>query len=357
MKQRSKFYHPEAMAKAQLRERLDVRYDAVMKYLYFAEGAQSEECLRYLLEAFLEVKIERIERFPSGLFNRTASSQQMFVDGACRINGKDIVVIEMQKNYHENDFDRFSRYGCGLVQYRSDNGELYGAGKNLVLVFLGYPVPQRFRGYGSPYMFCRSDKGDEVSKLHMMQIETLSGLEGLLKEKVEELSRKDRFRLWLRYGHERAYSKKMEEIIEQEEGLKMAEQRLMKITSDKERFNAMMVQMNEELIRNEQIYAQTKLEKEQERRKHAEQEMEQERREKEQERMAKEQERKAKEQERKAKEQERRQRKQLEQQLLEMKVSLMVMSGASQEEVCKECNLTQESLQQIVNKVSKNEKT
>ena len=319
MKQRSKFYHPEAMAKAQLRERLDVRYDAVMKYLYFAEGAQSEECLRYLLEAFLEVKIERIERFPSGLFNRTASSQQMFVDGACRINGKDIVVIEMQKNYHENDFDRFSRYGCGLVQYRSDNGELYGAGKNLVLVFLGYPVPQRFRGYGSPYMFCRSDKGDEVSKLHMMQIETLSGLEGLLKEKVEELSRKDRFRLWLRYGHERAYSKKMEEIIEQEEGLKMAEQRLMKITSDKERFNAMMVQMNEELIRNEQIYAQAKLEKE-----------------------------------RKAKEQERRQRKQLEQQLLEMKVSLMVMSGASQEEVCKECNLTQETLQQIVSKIPKN---
>ena len=262
MKQRNAFYHPEGMPKAQLRERLDVRYDAVMKYLYFAEGKESEECLRYLLETFLEVKIERIERFASGIFNQLSSSQQMFVDGACRINGEDIVVIEMQKNYHENDFDRFSRYGCGLVQYRSDNGELYGKGNNLVLVFLGYPVPQRFCGYNSPYMFCRSDKGDEVSKLHMMQIEALSGLEGLWKVKVEELSRKDRFRLWLRYGHEQEHRKKMKEIIEQEEGLKMAEQRLMKITSDTERFNAMMIKMNEELIRNEQIYAQSQLEKE-----------------------------------------------------------------------------------------------
>ena len=348
MKKHDVLLPPDELYVRARRTLLDVRYDAVMKELFFAWTKESRTLLRYLLETFLDQKvITSIKRLNPAIFNQKETGQHMFVDGACQINDKDIVVVEMQKNRHQTDFDRFNRYGCAIVQYRSDCCELYREALNLVMIFLGYPLPKNLRGSASPYFYCRNDRGVDVSKLHMLMVVELENIEDLWCIPPSQLSSKDRYRLWLRYGHEEEYFERMKEVIKYEEGLKMAEQMLMNI-SKSNKFSEIFQRTTEEIFRNEKAYHDTLLQIEQERARVAQ---EQAKNAQEKASNARQQAllaQQAMESERKEKEKEHQLRLQIQKEYLTYKISTLLQSGLNEEEICIECHLTKQELIDIL---------
>lgn len=175
MKSRNMLIHPTGETYWERRAILDVRLDTVMKSLFFMDTNESMELLRHLLKTFVDgLDFKSVKMLNENEFNRNGIGQQMKLDGVCRVNDLHIIAVEMQKERKSTDFDRFTRYGCGLIEFRSQNRELYDGALNLVLVFLGYPVPKEFRNYQTPYLYTRNDQGNDVSKLFMLQVEVLA---------------------------------------------------------------------------------------------------------------------------------------------------------------------------------------
>lgn len=119
MKSKKNFLDVNNLSLEERRERLGLRIDYVMKYLFFRWTTESKQCLSFLLEAMLEdMNVHQLNELKEGDFTGTSVDAKMLVDGACRVNGKHIIIVEMQKDRNKDDFDRFVRYGCGIVQLR-----------------------------------------------------------------------------------------------------------------------------------------------------------------------------------------------------------------------------------------------
>lgn len=143
----------------------------------------------------------------------------------------------------------------GLFNYEV-MAENYDEGMNLVIALIAYPLPKGMKNHTSPYMYYRTDHGDPVSKIHMILIVELAGLEPLLSKDAKALTKKERYCVWLAYGHEPKYREEMKKIIELEEGLKMSEQALLGISNEKKIFTEIMLGIQEELEKeiNEKDY-------------------------------------------------------------------------------------------------------
>lgn len=248
MKSKKNFLDVDNLSLEERRERLDLRIDYVMKYVFFRWTTESKQCLSFLLEAMLEdMKVHQLNELKEGDFTGTSVDAKMLVDGACRVNGKHIIIVEMQKDRNKDDFDRFVRYGCGIVQFRGRMAENYDEGMNLVIALIAYPLPKGMKNHTSPYMYYRTDHGDPVSKIHMILIVELAGLEPLLSKDAKALTKKERYCVWLAYGHEPKHREEMKKFIELEEGLKMGEQALLGISNEKKIFTEIMLGIQEEL--------------------------------------------------------------------------------------------------------------
>lgn len=370
MKNRNQFIRPSSKMYRERRAMLDVRIDTVMKYLFFSGTPESNELLKHLITTFVRIDdIQSVKKMNENEFNQNGIAQQMSLDGVCRVNDLHIVAVEMQKDPKVTDFDRFTRYGAGLIEFRAQCRELFEGGMNLVLVFLGYPIPKDFRNEYSDYINPRSDQGGDVSKLFLMQVEELarSALAHLLKLPVDQISSKQRYLLWMCYGHEEKYWEKMKAIIEMEVGLQMAEAEIVNIANNDVRWMRIQRRMEEDIRENEKIYHDkllAKKEKECELAHQRANEMEQkvgqaEQRANEMEQKVGQAEQREKQKQMeieriaKEKEEERKKRKQVEQQLLEIKVEFLLSQGYTYEETCKQCNITMEQLEKCVHKDKK----
>ena len=116
------------------RSLVDVTYDDWFKYLFFDDSPVSKAMLKHLLMVFLpEYSIDQVERLDESILNANGHMVQERVDGACRINERDLVIVEMQRRYHKGDEDRFVRYVNGLHEYRRRKAMRLDQGRNIAI--------------------------------------------------------------------------------------------------------------------------------------------------------------------------------------------------------------------------------
>ena len=218
------------------RSLVDVTYDDWFKYLFFDDSTVSKAMLKHLLMVFLpEYSIEQVERLDESILNANGHMVQERVDGACRINERDLVIVEMQRRYHKGDEDRFVRYVNGLHEYRRRKAMRLDQGRNIAIILLCEAMKGQI-AYPDHFIQYRSPRGDVFSHTYQIKLVNLYGRKGLLKKEVEELSSQERYCLWMRYGHRKEYEEVMKEIMAKEEGIQMAEKRIAESMDDKKLF-------------------------------------------------------------------------------------------------------------------------
>ena len=252
------------------RSLVDVTYDYWFKYLFFDDSPLSKAMLKHLLMVFLpEYSIDQVERLDESILNANGHMVQERVDGACRINERDLVIVEMQRRYHKGDEDRFVRYVNGLHEYRRRKAMRLDQGRNIAIILLCEAMKGQI-AYPDHFIQYRSPKGDVFSHTYQIKLVNLYGRKGLLKKEVEELSSQERYCLWMRYGHRKEYEEVMKEIMAKEEGIQMAEKRIAESMDDKKLFHEIMSDIKRYCDEEQRMMMQEELEKETQLRKQAE---------------------------------------------------------------------------------------
>ena len=226
--------------------------------------------LKHLLMVFLpEYSIDQVEWLDESILNANGHMVQERVDGACRINERDLVIVEMQRRYHKGDEDRFVRYVNGLHEYRRRKAMRLDQGRNIAIILLCEAMKGQI-AYPEHFIQYRSPRGDIFSHTYQIKLVNLYGRKGLLKKEVEELSSQERYCLWMRYGHRKEYEEVMKEIMAKEEGIQMAEKRIAESMDDKKLFHEIMSDIKRYCDEEQRMMMKEELEKETQLRKQAE---------------------------------------------------------------------------------------
>jgi len=266
---RSKYKIPDFKRRSDF----DMTYDVLFKFIFFRDSAASNVLRKELFDAILadEIDIKKIELMNVHCLNADTSMVQRIVDSVCNVNDHDMVIMEMQRQYVQGDEDRFTGYLCGVIDYRFRNTNDCNSGKNIEVIFMRSPFPNRIKNAKNRYIELRNEEGETFSDLMRIKIVILYDLVSLFQKDVKQLSKKERYCLWLRYGHVQKYKEKMQAIIANEEGLQMAEKEIRQTRENPALLGEIMMRYREQADRKQRELLKKLLEEEKAKYKNAEQ--------------------------------------------------------------------------------------
>ena len=241
------------MAKVYFKETddpIDIRYDNVFKAVFTRDNPASRRALSKLISAFIdrEVSVKRVNANEPPIDN--LRDRQIRFDISCKAKTGEIMNVELTMFPDKFESARLEFYIAKLFTGQ----DIRGVGKNYSDLKEAYQITilakEKFFPDG---IFLHSfEYFDPVhnmplrSKSRIITVE-LSKVEDIAEKSTEEMNAQEFWGVYFRYLTDKSKRRKINEILEQEEGIAMASRELIRISKDERERARLLSELKYEL--------------------------------------------------------------------------------------------------------------
>jgi predicted transposase/invertase (TIGR01784 family) len=213
----------------------DICKDNVFKAVFTRETPASQTALSRLVSALIGYEVSIIDIKPNEPPVDSLRERQIRYDIHCVTENGELLNVEMSLNPDDFELVR-CEYNAGKL---FTSQEIKGAGKGYGNLRRAYQITIIGKGRHFPdedffHVFEYYDSARNVSlggRSHIITVE-LSKLEEVAEKPVVEMSGKELWAVFFKYLNDKKKRRKINEIIEREEGIAMASELLMRISRD-----------------------------------------------------------------------------------------------------------------------------
>jgi predicted transposase/invertase (TIGR01784 family) len=235
---------------------LDPKVDIVFKAMLTSQSSESKKALIHFLSAILQRNIKKVIVLNNELANTGVFQKQSIFDIHVGFDEDDEADIEMQMVLSDNMINRSEYNTAKLFSSQNIKGKPYTALKKVYSViimnftlFVGQPK------FFDEYMY-RNPEGKILSGNTKIIYIELTKLDEVEKKAVSEMTKIEKWALFLKYVNQKGKQDLIQSIINSEEGIRMGAEVLETISKDREEFSRYFHYLKAEIDRESQlIYA------------------------------------------------------------------------------------------------------
>jgi predicted transposase/invertase (TIGR01784 family) len=229
---------------------IDPCWDNVFKAVFTKETAASRGALAALLSAFLDRRVEVAGLIANEPAVDGVRDRQIRYDIHCKIDGEELVDVEMTLHPRKSEAVRIEYYVGELFTSQEIRGGYRGY-RNLKRTYqISLVVNSRLFADGEflhEFQYYDVERQTSLGGLTRIITLELSKLEGILEKSAGDMTGKERWAVYFKYCTDREKRRLVNELLEYEEGIKMASEALLTISRDEHERARLRSEMKYEL--------------------------------------------------------------------------------------------------------------
>ena len=221
-------------------ELLSIKSDIAFKFVFGREKKECKKALIKLLDAILNIDIKEVTYMnPINVKNYQDDKETEF-DIKATLDDGSIIDVEIQVEPHANFKRRLVYYGSELMGHSMQSGDSYSKLKKCIVIsILNFNLidEKETEEFHNTFVFKEKDRNFMLTDI--LSIVTLEMTK--LKEKpIRQMTDVERWLNYIKYVGNPEYKALTDEIVEESEGIRMANELLKEVSSDQEMREAIL---------------------------------------------------------------------------------------------------------------------
>ena len=211
---------------------LNPRCDASFKAMFTAETVDSDAALKDFISTILDRSVKEIRLLKNEPPIQVAGESRMSFDVSVKFDDGEVIELEMQSR--QEDYDYASRAEIQLARLLSTNsraGDKWHSPAAYQISVLNFEFDKDDNSPLSWYTMRKENGGRLSGKLNVIFFDLIK-IHRLLGKPVEELSKLEKWGLFLSYADDERQGEYIDEITRSEEGIMQAKSSLLTVSQD-----------------------------------------------------------------------------------------------------------------------------
>ena len=211
---------------------LNPRCDASFKAMFTLDTEESNAALKDFISTVLDRPVETVQLMPNEPAVDVLDESQMSFDVSVKFNDGEMVDIEMQSRLQNYDYAaRAEIQVARLLASMNKKGDNWNTSAAFQISVLNFEFDKDDDSALSWYSMRRKDGGKLSGRLNVVFFDLVK-VHALLGKPVEELSKLEKWGLFLSYADDERYSQYIDGLIKSEEGIMNAKSSLCTVSQD-----------------------------------------------------------------------------------------------------------------------------
>lgn len=211
---------------------LNPRCDASFKAMFTLDTEESNAALRDFISTVLDRPVETVQLMPNEPAVDVLDESQMSFDVSVKFNDGEMVDIEMQSRLQNYDYAaRAEIQVARLLASMNKKGDNWNTSAAFQISVLNFEFDKDDDSALSWYSMRKEDGGKLSGRLNVVFFDLVK-VHALLGKPVEELSKLEKWGLFLSYADDERYAQYIDGLIKSEEGIMNAKSSLCTVSQD-----------------------------------------------------------------------------------------------------------------------------
>ncbi|MBR4629762.1 MAG: Rpn family recombination-promoting nuclease/putative transposase [Treponema sp.] len=211
---------------------LNPRCDASFKAMFTLDTEESNAALKDFISTLLDRPVEKLWLMPNEPAVDVIDENQMSFDVSVKFNDGEMVDIEMQSRLQNYDYaSRAEIQVARLLSTMNKKGDNWNTASAFQISVLNFEFDKDDDSALSWYSMRKNNGGELSGKLNVIFFDLIK-IHNLLGKPLDELSKLEKWGLFLSYADDERYSKYIDQLVKSEEGIMNAKSSLCTVSQD-----------------------------------------------------------------------------------------------------------------------------